>query len=692
MTAEYSELRDLEGGGGRGSPVVASGLKTNLRRKWNTIPRILRFYLLLGSIFLVAFIFAYSYLAANTPKLEDEKGFEDRLVGEKIHHYNSNNNNQKNQPLAKPNLPQKRPPSADNEIGDDDRSDNEDNNNNNDDEEKKKKKAVDPDPLLLLPPSGPVPLLTSADFKAAASRQSAMQRRIQAAIANSWAAYRRSAWGYDHLKPISRTGHNWFHIGLTILDSLDTLQMAGLEKEYKEGIDWVKNDLSFEIYQEVNCFETTIRALGGLLSAYHLARGDDEADQSSSSAVLLEKATDLGGRLVHCFDSPSRTVPFSDVNLKTRAPKAPRWSTDSSLSEVASMQLEMRDLSRETGTKLFEEKSFATTKHIHELVQSRADPLLPMYISPITGQLTNAVVTMGARADSYYEYLFKQYLQLNQESKDTGEGEDASFLLDDYLAAVAAIKGRLMRRTKGHLGLAYIGELFPSRKDVVSPKMDHLVCFFSGTLALGYYHHQKAGFGLRKSQGGEAEDAGMFRGHPVVAADQLASANISSAVFADHLAMAEDLARTCHYMYNLTETGLSPEIAYYGTLPDEKEFTVRPADTHNLLRPEFVESLFFLYHITGKPLYREWGRQVFEAFERYSKVGGLNGGYTTVNDVRNPKNVRPKDMMESFWIAETLKYLYLLFLDDRAIVDSLLANYVFNTEGHLVLRRGGAVH
>ena len=179
----------------------------------------------------MAFIFAYSYLAANTPKLEDEKGFEDRLVGEKIHHYNSNNNNQKNQPLAKPNLPQKRPPSADNEIGDDDRSDNEDNNNDDDDEEKKKKKAVaDPDPLLLLPPSGPVPLLTSADFKAAASRQSAMQRRIQAAIANSWAAYRRSAWGYDHLKPISRTGHNWFHIGLTILDSLDTLQMAGLEK------------------------------------------------------------------------------------------------------------------------------------------------------------------------------------------------------------------------------------------------------------------------------------------------------------------------------------------------------------------------------------------------------------------------------------------------------------------------------
>lgn len=371
------------------------------------------------------------------------------------------------------------------------------------------------------------------------------------------------------------------------------------------------------------------------------------------------------------------------------------------------MQLEMRDLSRETGTARFEEKSFATTKHIHELVLSRADPLLPMYINPLsgksfvslffrfltfvfslTGQLTNAVVTLGARADSYYEYLLKQYLQVNQEAGTTLENaaSSTSFLLDDYISAMGAIKERLMRRTKGHLGLAYIGELFPSRKDVVSPKMDHLVCFLSGTLALGYYHN------LKEDQFKGKLEGGMFRGHPVDSEghiNKFGKINRTE-VFGEHLAMAEDLARTCHYMYNLTETGLSPEIAYFGTLPDEREFTIRPADTHNLLRPEFVESLFFLYHITGKQIYREWGRQVFDAFEKYSKVGGINGGYTTVNDVRNPKNVRPRDMMESFWIAETLKYLYLLFLDDRAIVDSLLANYLFNTEGHLVLRRGGS--
>lgn len=93
-------------------------------------------------------------------------------------------------------------------------------------------------------------------------------------------------------------------------------------------------------------FLTQIRFLstGGLLSAYHL----------SKDKVLLEKANDLGDRLIHCFDSPSKTVPFSDVNLRTKTPKAPKWSSDSSLSEVSSMQLEFRDLAYETTNHVYE--------------------------------------------------------------------------------------------------------------------------------------------------------------------------------------------------------------------------------------------------------------------------------------------------------------------------------------------------
>ena len=57
----------------------------------------------------------------------------------------------------------------------------------------------------------------------------------------------------------------------------------------------------------------------------------------------------------------------------------------------------------------------------------------------------------------------------------------------------------------------------------------------------------------------------------------------------------------------------------------------------------------------------------------------MKNGYTTISNVRNPNDTRPKDMMESFFLGETLKYLYLLFAD-RHEFD--LDKWVFNTEGH----------
>lgn len=84
--------------------------------------------------------------------------------------------------------------------------------------------------------------------------------------------------------------------------------------------------------------------VAGLLSAFHLTQ----------NKVLLHKANDLGDRLVHCFDSPSKSVPFSDVNLKTKSARGPSWSMDSSLSEVSSMQIEFRDLAYETHNKIYE--------------------------------------------------------------------------------------------------------------------------------------------------------------------------------------------------------------------------------------------------------------------------------------------------------------------------------------------------
>ena len=73
----------------------------------------------------------------------------------------------------------------------------------------------------------------------------------------------------------------------------------------------------------------------------------------SQDKILLEKANDLGDRLIHCFDSKYK-VPYSDINLKTRVPVALSPNLDSSLSETSTMQIEFRDLTYETKNNLYE--------------------------------------------------------------------------------------------------------------------------------------------------------------------------------------------------------------------------------------------------------------------------------------------------------------------------------------------------
>ena len=95
---------------------------------------------------------------------------------------------------------------------------------------------------------------------------------------------------------------------------------------------------------------------------------------------------------------------------------------------------------------------------------------------------------------------------------------------------------------------------------------------------------------------------------------------------------------------------------------------------YNIHRPETVESLFYLYRATKDPVYRQWGWKIFSAFEKHTK---LAEGYASISDVLTPKYT---DKMETFYLAETLKYLYLLFSDDVSVLS--LDDFVFNTEAH----------
>ncbi|XP_019961177.2 endoplasmic reticulum mannosyl-oligosaccharide 1,2-alpha-mannosidase [Paralichthys olivaceus] len=438
---------------------------------------------------------------------------------------------------------------------------------------------------------------------------------VRDAFRHAWKGYKDHAWGHDELKPISKSFGEWFGLGLTLIDSLDTMWILGLKEEFEEAKNWVEKELTFNKNVDVNLFETTIRVLGGLLSTYHL----------SGYQLFLDKAKDLGSRLMPAFKTPSK-IPFSDVNIGKGTARPPRWTSDSTLAEVTSIQLEFRELSRLTQEPQYQEVVDEVMKLVHKL-PGKHDGLVPMFINTNSGQFSHkGVFTLGARADSYYEYLLKQWLQ-------GGKTEDD--LLEDYLQAVEGVKKHLVRQT-GPGRLTFVGELSHSR---FNAKMDHLVCFLPGTLALGAHNSLPQ----------------------------------------DHMDLAVQLMETCHQMYTQMETGLSPEIAHFNLQASEgRDVVVKPADRHNLLRPETVESLFYMYRFTKDTKYRDWGWEILQSFNKYTKVP--DGGYTSINNVRDPVNPGPRDKMESFFLGETLKYLYLLFSDDTELLS--LDKYIFNTEAH----------
>ncbi|BGP38422.1 mannosyl-oligosaccharide alpha-1,2-mannosidase [Rhodotorula kratochvilovae] len=474
------------------------------------------------------------------------------------------------------------------------------------------------------------------------------------AFKHSYSAYERDAFGFDDYHPISHHGSNMSPagpVGYFVIDSLDSLLLTGLDDEYKRARDWVAG-LSFDLDDKFHTFEITIRVLGGLLSAYHLS---GETDQ-----MLLDKAVDLADRILPAFDTPSG-LPLSFINLAKREgiPDMDNRAM-TSVAEAGTLQLEFKYLSQLTGNPVYWQK----VEKVMEVIRSQPakDGLVPIFMRPDTGTFVFSDIRLGSRGDSYYEYLTKQYLQTNRTEPVYRDMHDE---------AMGGIKTHLLKKSATK-GLVYTSELLPRRNAqtggfemVDTPKQDHLACFLGGTLLLG------------------ATDGNRLAVPP----DE---ASFSDAQLDDWYA-GKALIRTCVDTYTKSKTGLAPEIVnFYTHAPDAhkagREWFINsralsapepPIDARNILRPETAESLFVAYRVTGDPLYREWGWQIFRAFETHCRLP--DGGFASIRDV-DARPVVHEDRMETFWLSETLKYLFLLFSEKELVP---LDRYVLNTEAHV---------
>lgn len=409
---------------------------------------------------------------------------------------------------------------------------------------------------------------------------------------HAWNGYKKYAWGYDALKPISKSGHNWYgeSLYMTPIDAFDTMILMGLTSEAAEAKELILNNLSFDKDIFVQNFEITIRLLGGLLSCYQLD-GDEQ---------FLQLAEDLGNRLLPVFDSPTG-MPYVMVNLKTGEVRG----KVNNPAEIGTLMIEFGMLSKLTSNNVFYDKA---KKAVTALFEKRsAIDLVGTTINVETGEWQNTESHLSGMIDSYYEYLLKSWLLF-----------DDSDFKEMYDVSITAVKKYLI--DKNETGL-WFGRANMNSGERTATKFGALDAFFPAVLAL--------------------------------------DGDIST---------AEELQKSCFKMWNLYD--IEPEQIDYTSLNVLHESYV--------LRPEIIESACYLYHFTKDNKYIEMGKKMFGDIVKNCRT---ESGYAALRSVITKEK---DNSMESFFLAETLKYFYLLFLNDDAID---LNKVIFNTEAHPMFKR-----
>ncbi|KAN0047691.1 hypothetical protein ACTA71_002076 [Dictyostelium dimigraforme] len=442
---------------------------------------------------------------------------------------------------------------------------------------------------------------------------------VREAMKFAWEKYKEFAWGHDELQPLTKDYKEWFGLGLSIVDSLDTLKIMGLEKEYEEGRDWVANDLqqSRNSGMSVSVFETIIRVLGSHVTMYGLT--NDE--------MYLEKAIEIGDLLLKAFpEDHNKPFPASSLRLGTSDRSYPGWTGGCViLAEVATLFLEFNELSRISGDPKYKEYSDRVIVAISKM-KPNIPGLLPVFLSQDGNGFCGSMISVGGLGDSYYEYLLKMWIYTN------GEEEIYKRLFIESADNIIKHMYKVSPQGDGYITVLDYG--------AATNKQEHLTCFAGGMFALAAAVN--------------------------ITGDDKKSRN--------YMEVGEMVTKTCVKTYLTSPTGLGPESFHID--PNSGDIRWNGHGTLNwyILRPETVESLFILYRLTGDQQYQEWSWQIFEAIQDVCKKENGYAGLKNVDD-RNALD----NNQQSFFMAETLKYLYLSFQPSSVIP---LDKFVFNTEAH----------
>ncbi|KAL5351140.1 hypothetical protein ACLOAV_002991 [Pseudogymnoascus australis] len=456
---------------------------------------------------------------------------------------------------------------------------------------------------------------------------------VKESFDHSWAGYKKHAWLQDEVVPVKGGAKNTFGgWAATLVDSLDTLWIMGLEEEFEKVVESLDN-LDFSKFPK-----------------------------------LLVKAVEVAEFLMSSFDTPNH-MPVVRWNwlsyVDGEAQVAP---FNMVVAELGSLSLEFTRLSQLTENP----KYYDAVQRISDILEEHQNKTLLPGLWPIAVDAGTPAFdrdnrfTLGAMVDSIYEYLPKQYLLLG------GLLEQPKKMYETFMPVA---KKHLFFRplNPDNLDILVSGEVQVTGKPPsyeLKPEGQHLTCFVGGMVGM----------------------ASKIFNRP------------------DELALAEKLANGCVWAYESQVHGVAPELfhlvpcknstnpscewseqAWHAAIPSlpsdaagaQKKimnnrlapgFTSYP-DPKYLLRPEAIESVFIMYRITGDPVWMDKGWRMFQSIEKITRTSIAN---SAIDDVTRSKP-RKIDSMESFWLAETLKYFYLLFSDFDVVN---LDEWVLNTEAH----------
>uniref|UniRef100_A0A3Q2GN43 alpha-1,2-Mannosidase n=1 Tax=Cyprinodon variegatus TaxID=28743 RepID=A0A3Q2GN43_CYPVA len=332
--------------------------------------------------------------------------------------------------------------------------------------------------------------------------------------------------------------------------------------------------------------------------------------------LFRNKAVELGEKLLPAFNTPTG-IPRGVINLGSWG-----WASAGSsiLAEFGTLHLEFVHLTELSKNPVFEEKVMSIRKLLNKIEKPHG--LYPNFLSPVSGNWVQHHVSIGGLGDSFYEYLIKSFLMSDKTDVEAKKM---------YYSALDAIEANLVQKSPG--GLTYMAEW---RGGILDHKMGHLACFSGGMIGIG-------------ADDGVPEK----RQH--------------------YLDLAAEITHTCHESYTRSTTKLGPEAFRFDS--GAEATATRLSDRYYILRPEVIESYMYMWRLTHDPKYRDWGWEAVEALEQHCRV---ESGFSGIRDVYT-MTASHDNMQQSFFLSETLKYLYLLFSDDDLLS---LEDWVFNTEAH----------